>query len=59
MITYPAFYEKRRKAGQVIEDNDSVNFFAHLGIDELTDELHNQAEQFICKLYGDHRVANL
>ena len=55
-----SFLRKTKKSWtKVIEDNDSVNFFAHLGIDELTDELHNQAEQFICKLYGDHRCESV
>ena len=44
---------------KVLEDNDSLNFLSQLGEGSLTDDLHIEAEKFVCKMYGDKRAQSV
>ena len=51
-----SFLRKKKKMwSKIVLDTDSLNFLSRLGQDSLTDDLHSEAEKFVCKMYGNKR----
>ena len=40
----------------MVKDGELIDFFCQLGVGELTDEIHEKAEMFVCRIYGHKRI---
>ena len=48
-----SFLRKTKKTWTTVaEDDELLQFFCNLGEDNLTENLHKEAEHFICRIYG-------
>ena len=47
------FMRKSKKIWNiVVNDNELLDFFVELGVGELTEEMNEKAEMFVCRMYG-------
>ena len=50
---------KKMWASVVAGYDDLLSFFCKLGENDLTDQLHQEAEKFVCKIYGHNRITSV
>ena len=51
-----SFMPKSKKIwSMVTKDDEHIEFFCELGVGELTEEMHEKAEMFVCRIYGHKR----
>ena len=55
------FLRKTKKLWNTLVANDEklLHFFSKLGEGDLTEEMHKEAEEFACKMYGDKRLTSV
>ena len=53
-----SFLRKTKKLWQTLvkDDEEMLEFFVALGVEQLTDDLHLQAERVVCRMYGEKKV---
>ena len=48
-----SFMRKSKKIWNiVVNDNELLDLFVELGVGELTEEMNEKAEMFVCRMYG-------
>ena len=43
----------------VVNDDELLEFFSKLGEGDLTDEMYQEAERFVCKMYGSKTITSV
>ena len=52
-----SFMRKSKKVWRiVVDDEELLDFFCDLGVEELTEEMYVKAEVFVCRMYGHRRI---
>ena len=55
-----SFMRKSKKVWTiVIRDEELINFFCQLGEGELTEEIFENAEKFVCRIYGHKKITSV
>ena len=42
-----------------VNDDELLEFFSKLGEGDLTDEMYQEAERFVCKMYGSKTITSV
>ena len=43
----------------VVNDDELLEFFSKLGEGDLTDEMYQEVERFVCKMYGSKTITSI
>ena len=55
-----SFIRKSKKVWSiVVKDDELIDFFCELGVGDLTEEMHEKAEMFVCRMYGHKKSIKL
>ena len=52
-----SFMRKSKKTWNIVlKDEELIDFFCQLGVGDLTEEMHEKAEMFVCRIYGHKKI---
>ena len=52
-----SFMRKSKKIWKlVVKDEELIDFFCQLGLEELTEETYEKGEMFVCRMYGHTKI---
>ena len=55
-----SFMRKSKKMWKiVVNDDELIDFFCKLGEGDLTEEMYENAEKFVCRMYGHKKITRV